>query len=234
MAHILIAEDDDLLRDALSAQLTQAGHTVACAAHGLQARELLESTRFDGVILDLGLPKLDGMEVLQWIRQRVLALPVLILTARDGVDDRVHGLNAGADDYLTKPFIMVELQARLAAMLRRSRMPAFGGSLEIGGPTTSKLRVDAVQHRAWLGDDEMELTQREWALLSLLVSNAGQVVSREDVLNAWQSEPGDGGGGVASNALEVYVHRLRRKLDDSGLGIRNVRGLGYLLESTSA
>lgn len=234
MAHILIAEDDDLLRDALSAQLTQAGHTVASAAHGVQARELLESTRFDGVILDLGLPKLDGMAVLQWIRQRVLALPVLILTARDGVDDRVHGLNAGADDYLTKPFIMAELQARLASMLRRSRMPAFGGSLEIGGPSTSKLRVDAVQHRAWLGDDEMELTQREWALLSLLVANAGQVVSREDVLNTWQSEPGDASGGVASNALEVYVHRLRRKLADSGLGIRNVRGLGYLLESTTA
>ena len=234
MAHILIAEDDDLLRDALSAQLTNAGHSVACAAHGLQARELLETTRFDGVILDLGLPKLDGMAVLQWLRQRVLALPVLILTARDGVDDRVHGLNAGADDYLTKPFIMVELQARLAAMLRRSRMPAFGGSLEIGGPSTSKLRVDAVQHRAWLGDDEMELTQREWALLSLLVANAGQVVSREDVLNVWQSEPGDASGGVASNALEVYVHRLRRKLADSGLGIRNVRGLGYLLETTTA
>ena len=234
MAHILIAEDDDLLRDALSAQLTQAGHSVACAAHGLQARELLENTRFDGVILDLGLPKLDGMAVLQWIRQRVLALPVLILTARDGVDDRVHGLNAGADDYLTKPFIMAELQARLAAMLRRSRMPAFGGTLEIGGPSTSKLRVDALQHRAWLGDDELDLTQREWALLSLLVANAGQVVSREDVLNAWQSEPGDASGGVASNALEVYVHRLRRKLADSGLGIRNVRGLGYLLESTTA
>ena len=234
MAHILIAEDDDLLRDALSAQLTQAGHTVVCAAHGLQARELLESTRFDGVILDLGLPKIDGMAVLQWLRQRVLALPVLILTARDGVDDRVHGLNAGADDYLTKPFIMAELQARLASMLRRSRMPAFGGSLEIVGSSTSSLRVDAVQPRAWLGDEEIELTQREWALLSLLVANAGQVVSREDVINAWQAEPGEPTGGVASNALEVYVHRLRRKLVDSGLGIRNVRGLGYLLETASA
>ena len=131
MAHILIAEDDDLLRDALSAQLTQAGHSVACAAHGLQARELLENTRFDGVILDLGLPKLDGMAVLQWIRQRVLALPVLILTARDGVDDRVHGLNAGADDYLTKPFIMAELQARLAAMLRRWRSVLGNGMILI-------------------------------------------------------------------------------------------------------
>ncbi len=232
MAHILIAEDDELLRDALSAQLIQAGHTLAAAEHGLQARELLESTRFDGIILDLGLPKLDGMALLHWIRQRVLALPVLILTARDGVDDRVTGLNAGADDYLTKPFIMAELQARLAAMLRRSRMPAFGGSLELASLGASKLRVDAQQPRAWLGDDEMDLTQREWSLLTLLVANAGQVVGRDDVLNAWQAEPSEGGG-VASNALEVYVHRLRRKLADSGLGIRNVRGLGYLLETSS-
>jgi len=233
MAHILIVEDDDLLRDALAAQLAQANHTVGTAADGQQARDLLEGTRFDAVILDLGLPKIDGMAVLQWIRQRVLALPVLILTARDGVDDRVNGLNAGADDYLTKPFIMAELQARLGSMLRRSRMPAFGGSLEVAGLNAGKLRVDAVQPRAWLGDDELELTQREWSLLSLLVANAGQVVSREDVLGAWQAEPGDVGGGLASNALEVYVHRLRRKLACSGLGIRNVRGLGYLLESDS-
>lgn len=233
MAHILIVEDDDLLRDALCAQLMEAGHSVTSAANGLQARELLERTRFDGVILDLGLPKIDGMAVLQWIRQRVLALPVLILTAHDGVEDRVKGLNAGADDYLTKPFIMAELQARLAAMLRRSRLPAFGGSLEIGGAGVGKLRVDAQLPRAWLGEEEIEVTQREWALLSLLVANAGQVVSREDVLGVWQGEPGDGGGGLASNALEVYVHRLRRKLADSGLSIRNVRGLGYLLESVS-
>ena len=118
MPHLLIVEDDDLLRDALTAQLQQAGHSTTTAADGLAARGLLESTRFDGVILDLGLPLLDGMDVLRWIRQRLLALPVLVLTARDGIDDRVQGLNAGADDYLTKPFIMAELQARLDAMLR--------------------------------------------------------------------------------------------------------------------
>lgn len=232
MPHLLIVEDDDLLRDALAAQLQQAGHSTAAAADGLSARSLLESTRFDGVILDLGLPLLDGMEVLRWIRQRLAALPVLVLTARDGVDDRVQGLNAGADDYLTKPFIMAELQARLDAMLRRSRLPAFGGTLEIAAGT-GQLRVDAVLPRAWLGDEALELTQREWSLLSLLVANAGQVVSREDVLAAWQSEPGEGQG-QGSNALEVYVHRLRRKLADSGLSIRNVRGLGYLLEVGSA
>jgi two-component system OmpR family response regulator len=230
MTSLLIVEDDELLRDGLCAQLAQAGHSVTSAADGALAQALLESTRFDGVILDLGLPKVSGMEVLHWIRRRLPALPVLILTARDGVEDRVQGLNAGADDYLTKPFNMAELQARLGAMLRRARLPAFGGSLELSTSDHQRLRVDATQPQAWLDDVPMELTHREWALLSLLVSHAGQVVSREDVLGVWQSEPGDGAG---SNALEVYVHRLRRKLLDSGLNIRNVRGLGYLLESAT-
>jgi two-component system OmpR family response regulator len=231
MTSLLIVEDDELLRDALSAQLTLAGHNVTTAADGAQAQVQLEATRFDGVILDLGLPKVSGMEVLHWLRRRLPALPVLILTARDGVEDRVQGLNAGADDYLTKPFNMAELQARLAAMLRRARLPAFGGSLELAASANQRLRIHATQPQAWLDDEPLELTQREWALLSLLVSHAGQVVSREDVLSVWQSEPGDG---ASSNALEVYVHRLRRKLVDSGLNIRNVRGLGYLLESAPA
>jgi two-component system OmpR family response regulator len=235
MAHLLIVEDDDLLRDGLAAQLGQAGHQVTTAANGALAQELLETTRFDGVVLDLGLPLVDGMALLRWTRKRLLALPVLILTARDGVDDRVDGLNAGADDYLTKPFNMAELEARLAAMLRRSRLPAFGGSLEL---PAGRLRLDATQPLAWLGDEPLELTHREWALLSLLVVNAGQVVGREDVLSAWKTDPTNSGeagdtANTASNALEVYVHRLRRKLADSGLSIRNVRGLGYMLETTA-
>lgn len=232
MPNLLIVEDDDLLRDGLSAQLTQAGHTVTTAADGALGQTQLESRRFDGVVLDLGLPKISGMELLRWIRKRLPALPVLILTARDGVEDRVQGLNAGADDYLTKPFEMAELQARLAALLRRAQLPAFGGSLEVSASPTGALRVDATLPQAWLGTVAMELTQREWALLSLLVSHAGQVVSREDVMERWQSEPAEGGG-AASNALEVYIHRLRRKLTDSGLNIRNVRGLGYMLENVA-
>jgi len=230
MPHLLIVEDDALLRDGLASLLTQAGHTVVSAADGQVALTLLESSRFDGVILDLGLPLVSGMEVLQWIRQRLNALPVLILTARDGVEDRVLGLNAGADDYLTKPFSIDELTARLAAMLRRARLPAFGGTLELSAGAVGPLRIDAQQPLAWLGHEPLELTQREWALLSLLVSHAGQVVSREAVLGVWQSEPPEGSA-VGSNALEVYVHRLRRKLADSSLNIRNVRGLGYLLEA---
>lgn len=239
MSSLLIIEDDELLRDGLSAQLSLLGHSVTTAVDGEVAQRLLETDRFDGVVLDLGLPKISGMELLRWLRKRLPALPVLILTARDDVDDRVQGLNAGADDYLTKPFDMAELQARLGALLRRAALPAFGGSLEVASQTTRRLRVDATLPQAWLGDEPLELTQREWALLSLLVTHAGRVVSREDVLETWQAEPGDstlgasnGAAGAASNALEVYIHRLRRKLVDSGLNIRNVRGLGYMLETT--
>lgn len=239
MANLLIIEDDELLRDGLSAQLAQAGHSVSVAVDGETGQKLLQSHRFDGVVLDLGLPKISGMDVLRWVRKRMPALPVLILTARDGTEDRVQGLNAGADDYLTKPFDMAELQARLGALLRRARLPAFGGSLELASTGARRLRVDATLPQAWLGDEALELTQREWALLSLLVTQAGRVVNREDVLETWALEPSDasggtgGTGGLASNALEVYIHRLRRKLADSGLNIRNVRGLGYMLETAA-
>lgn len=233
MAHLLIVEDDELLRDGLSAQLMQAGHRIDTAADGEQALERLQNDAFEGVVLDLGLPKLDGLTVLRRLRLRLPALPVLILTARDGVEDRVEGLNAGADDYLTKPFNRDELLARLQSMLRRASLPAFGPAAPPPPPTTGSLRVDPVLPRAWLGNEAIELTQREWSLLDLLVRHSGQVVSREDVLAAWQSEPGEAGG-VASNALEVYVHRLRRKLAGSTLNIRNIRGLGYLLESAGS
>jgi two-component system, OmpR family, response regulator len=232
MSHLLLVEDDELLRDGLSAQLAQMGHSLTVATNGAVAQHVLDSARFDGVILDLGLPLIDGMAVLHYIRQRYAALPVLVLTARDGVEDRVAGLNAGADDYLTKPFEQAELHARLAAMLRRSRLPAFGGTREVGA-----LRVDAATPRAWLADVELDLTQREWALLSQLVTHTGSVVSRDDVLARWQSNDDKSDAKTdlkqdTSNALEVYVHRLRKKLEGSDLTIRNVRGLGYMLEKT--
>ena len=231
MAHLLIVEDDELLRDGLSAQLTQAGHRIHTAHDGEAALDSLKAHAFDGVVLDLGLPKIDGLEVLRRLRQSLPALPVLILTARDGVEDRDAGLNAGADDYLTKPFNRDELVARLQAMLRRASLPAFDANppAHASGP----LRIDPTVPRAWLGDQAIELTQREWELLALLVRCAGQVVSREDVLAAWQSDSAEGGA-LASNALEVYVHRLRRKLAGSPLAIRNIRGLGYMLETARA
>ncbi len=234
MPHLLLVEDDDLLRDGLSAQLAQMGHTVTVACNGAVAVHVVDTARFDGVILDLGLPLIDGMGVLRHIRQQHAALPVLVLTARDGVEDRVAGLNAGADDYLTKPFNFSELTARLAAMLRRSQLPAFDGSR-----ATEGLRVHASEPRAWIslagsegrGETELELTQREWSLLTLLVTLRGRVVGREDVLARWARDDGvDASGDADNNALEVYIHRLRKKLEGSNLSIRNVRGLGYLLD----
>ncbi|MDI3509836.1 MAG: hypothetical protein PWQ61_601 [Betaproteobacteria bacterium] len=231
MAQLLIAEDDELLRDALQTQLTQAGHAVDVAEDGQVALDMMTRSAYDALVLDLGLPKVDGLEVLRRLRERLPALPVLVLTARDGVEDRVAGLNAGADDYLTKPFSREELLARLQAILRRSRLPAYGPSpAEPVPPSDETLRVDPELPRAWLGNEVIDLTQREWELLDLLVRHTGRVVSRDDVLAAWQADAGDAGG-VASNALEVYVHRLRRKLSGSRLNIRNIRGLGYMLES---
>ena len=162
-------------------------------------------------------------------------MPVLILTARDGVDERVRGLNAGADDYITKPFNMQELQARLQAMLRRARQPAFVHSASaLGGQglNLGPLQLDPASQTAALGGVPLELTQREWELLELLVQRCGEVVTREDVLAAWRAsppEPGQAAAMLNSNALEVYVHRLRKKLDSSSLAIRNIRGLGYML-----
>jgi DNA-binding response OmpR family regulator len=228
MAKLLVVEDDELLRDALSAQLRHATHDVVAAPDAQAAIAAFEAGGVDAVLLDLGLPPgMDGLQLLDWLRARAPALPVLILTARDGLDDRVAGLQRGADDYLTKPFEMTELLARIAAVLRRAQLPAFAPTA--GGNETG-LRVEPELPRAWIAGKATDLTQREWQLLKLLVAQAGHVVSREAVLAVWQSGEGEP---LQSNALEVYVHRLRRKLADSDWTIRNIRGLGYLLERGS-
>jgi DNA-binding response OmpR family regulator len=237
MATILIVEDDPLLLDALTGQLQQLQFSVCTATSVAGATALLQTQAVDGIILDLGLPGADGLDLLTWARNHIAGLPVLILTARDGVDDRVRGLNAGADDYITKPFNMQELQARLQAMLRRARQPAFTqASNAAGGPSTTlgPLLLDHASHTAALNGEPLELTQREWELLELLVNRCGEVVTRDDVLAAWRASPPEPGQTAApplnSNALEVYVHRLRKKLDVSpNLVIRNIRGLGYML-----
>lgn len=227
MAHLLIVEDDDLLRDGLTDLLRQDGHTVDNCADGLVAQTWLSEHAVDAVLLDLGLPKLDGMSLLTWIRQRFESLPVMILTARDSVDDRVEGLVAGADDYLTKPFDNAELTARVQALLRRARLPAVQADKRSTTDAAPGLEIDPTIPRAWINGQATDLTQREWELLGLLYQRLNQVVSRDDVAAAWQSEWAEP---TASNALEVYIHRLRRKLNGSGLNIRNVRGLGYMLE----
>lgn len=233
MATILIVEDDALLLDALSGQLAQQGWDVLTASSVPLARAALQAQAVDGVILDLGLPGGDGMDVLVWARKHITGLPVLILTARDGIEDRVRGLNSGADDYLTKPFDMLELQARLQAMLRRSRQPAFMQASAGPSTTVGCLELDHGARTATLQGQALDLTQREWELLELLVQRVGEVVTRDDVLAVWHAsplEPGQPATALNSNALEVYVHRLRKKLDLSALSIRNIRGLGYMLE----
>jgi two-component system OmpR family response regulator len=218
---LLLAEDDALLADALITQLRGAGFEVQHAPNGAVADFLLEREPHDIAVLDLGLPMLDGLAVLHKVRQSQPDLPVLLLTARDSLDDRVAGLQAGADDYVTKPFDFPELLARLQALLRRSQR-LQGLSSQIG-----RLALDAGARRATVAGDPIELSGREWTLLSLLVQHQGKVVTKEQIHAAWSDESEVGGG----NAIEVYVHRLRRKTEGTGVNLRTVRGIGYLLEA---
>ena len=218
---LLLAEDDAMLADALTTQLGGAGFDVEHAPNGAVADYLLQKQSFDIAVLDIGLPMMDGLAVLQQVRQTQPALPVVLLSARDALDDRVAGLQAGADDYVTKPFDFPELLARLQALLRRTQ-PASTQAL-LGG-----LSLDKPSRRATLAGEPLELSGREWTLLDLLVSQRDKVVTKEQINQAWSEEGGETGGG---NSIEVYIHRLRRKLEGARLTIRTVRGLGYLMEA---
>jgi len=221
--NLLLAEDDAILADALTVQLQRAGFEVEHAPNGAVAEYLLLKSPFDIAILDLGLPMVDGLTVLKRLRAARRDLPVLVLTALDSLDDRVAGLNAGADDYLTKPFDFPELQARLHALLRRGRPLASGQDV-------GKLNFDRSAHRASVMGESLDLSPREWLLLDLLLLERDRVVTKEQIVAAWAQDRGESGGG---NSVEVYIHRLRKKLEGTGLQIRTVRGLGYLLEAES-
>jgi len=217
---VLIVEDDSILADGLCRSLTQSGYAVDNAAHGENADHMLAYQNYDLVILDLGLPKLSGFEVLKRLRQRGGHTPVLILTARDGVVDRIKGLDLGADDYLTKPFDLGELEARIRALIRRGQS---GGSAQLG---IGKLLLDTAGRRAAIGEQPLDLSARELAVLEILTLKAGRVVNKEQIVEGlcnWEDDIGD-------NAIEVYVHRLRKKLKTCDIRIRTIRGLGYLLE----
>lgn len=214
---ILLVEDDTLLGQGASAGLAQAGWAVDWVTDGLDADAALRSTSYDAVVLDLGLPGIDGLTVLGRLRTAKDATPVLVLTARDTLADRVAGLDAGGDDYLVKPFELAELQARLRALLRRSK-GAAGPILRHG-----RVALNPASRTVLLDDEPVELSAREFATLQELMLNAGRVRTRgqlEDSLYGWGEE-------IGSNAVEVYVHNLRRKLY-AGL-IRTVRGVGYVI-----
>jgi len=214
---ILLVEDDRLLGDGLKAGLTQAGYAVDWLRDGVAA---LSTETFAAVVLDLGLPKRDGLSVLQWMRGRHDATPVLILTARDQLEDKVRGLDLGADDYVLKPFDLDEIAARLRALVRRTHgrpEPVLAlGEVELNPAARTVMRAG----------QPVELTPREFDLLHLLLENAGRVLTRralEEQLYTWNDA-------VDSNALEVHIHHLRRKLGN-GL-IRTVRGVGYMASAS--
>jgi len=219
---LLLAEDDAMLADALNTQLGGAGFEVEHAPNGAVADYLLHKHTFDIAVLDIGLPMMDGLAVLAHVRQTHPGLPVLLLTARDALDDRVAGLQAGADDYVTKPFDFPELLARLQALLRRSQ-PANAPAL------LGRLTLDHTSRRALVAGEPLDLSGREWGLLALLVQHRDKVVTKEQITQAWGADGAEVGAG---NSIEVYIHRLRRKLEDAGLVIRTVRGLGYLMETS--
>lgn len=217
---LLLIEDDDLLGDGIRAGLEQGGYAVDWVRDGTEGLAAVQTTDYAAVVLDLGLPGLGGLEVLARMRRGKKSTPVLILTARDTVTDRIRGLDTGADDYVVKPFDMNELLARLRALVRRSAGHA-APVLEHDG-----LVLDPAAHTATLRGEPVDLSPREFAVLHELLGSEGRVLSRErleESLYGWSGE-------VSSNAVEVHVHHLRRKLGADL--IRTIRGVGYMIPRT--
>ncbi|MBS0349772.1 MAG: response regulator [Proteobacteria bacterium] len=216
---ILLVEDDELLGDGIRTGLRHYGYTVDWVKDGKAAHRVLTTPQedFDVIVLDLGLPKMSGLDLLRSIRERHITIPVVILTARESVEDRVKGLDAGADDYLTKPFDLDELCARMRALQRRSK--ARANPVIVYG----NIELDPASHTVQQGGKDAIISRREFALLQKLLENTGRVISREQLnqtLYGW-------GENIDSNALEVHIHNLRKRFG-SNL-IRTIRGVGYMI-----
>ena len=217
--HVLLVEDDLVLADGISRILAGQGMVVDIVHNGLDADRAMQSHDVSVMVLDIGLPGIDGFEVVRRLRARGMSLPVLLLTARDDVQDRVRGLELGADDYLVKPCAAPELVARIKALVRRSNPRPV--EMQMGG-----LQLDAFSHRASIDGQVIDLSAREWAVLEYLMQQASRVVSKQQIIDAilpWGEE-------VTLNAVEVYVSRIRAKIASAGISIKTIRGFGYLLE----
>jgi two-component system OmpR family response regulator len=217
--HVLLVEDDAVLADGLSRILQGHGMLVDVVGNGSHADQVLQDSEVGVLVLDIGLPGIDGFEVVRRLRARASTVPVLLLTARDAIEDRVRGLELGADDYLVKPFATAELVARVKALARRAApKPAM---LSMG-----RLKLDTFTRRAVVDERSIELSVREWAVLEYLLQQSGRVVSKQQIIDAilpWGDE-------LTTNAVEVYVSRVRLKIADAGVAIRTIRGFGYMLE----
>ena len=223
---VLVVDDDPQLREALSRALELDGYDVSTASNGVKALDAISTARPDVMVLDVMMPYVGGLDVCRTLRERKDRLPILVLTARDEVGDRVAGLDAGADDYLTKPFALEELRARLRALLRRA---AAEESDETERLVYEDLTLDPLARTVHRGSRPIDLTRTEFALLELLMRNAGRPLPRDVIMDrvwGWESEP-------TSNSLEVFVGYLRRKTEAGGelRLIHTVRGVGYVLRT---
>ena len=218
---ILLIEDDAVLADGLVHTLARSGYKVSHAGTAKAAWQWVDSQDFDLIVMDLGLPDLDGLQLLREFRHRKLSVPIIILTARDSVNDRIDGIEQGADDYLTKPFELRELEARIQALIRRC-YGGFDKHICLG-----RLTLDTVQQTILADGQAFILPAREYAVLEILMMHAGKVVAKDRIAQRLSND----GEGLTDNAIEINIHRLRKHLEPYGAVIRTVRGLGYLLES---
>lgn len=217
---ILVVEDDAALRSGLKTVLERAGYRASATGDGVEADDRLAQDAFDLVVLDIGLPRMDGLTVLRRMRQRGQNTPALILSARDQLADRVRGLDLGADDYLSKPFERAEFEARVRALLRRGRSVIS----EYG-----TLKWSWESHQGWIGDQPLSLTKSEAMVLEALLRTPGRIMTKAALAQraATDDEP------ASDNSVEVYIYRLRRKIEPAGLEIKTVRGLGYFFQAAA-
>ncbi len=216
---VLLVEDDEMVAESLVLALASSGYLIDCFSDGSNAEVAVSTDFYNLIILDLGLPGMNGLEFLKRIRQKKISTPVLILTAKDTYDERIEGLDSGANDYVTKPFHLGELEARMRALLRIGYNNAT--TVKLG-----ELSFDTSKRLLRRGDDLIDLSPREYAVLEILIHNIGSMVTKEkmaSLLSNWEAP-------VSHNALDIIIHRLRKKLEPFGLNLQTIRGLGFIVE----
>ena len=220
---ILIIEDDAVLADGMSSVLRNGGHSVHCLMDGIHAHDALAAEHYDLAILDLGLPRMHGLEVLRLLRAKHDTTPVMIVTASDAIAENVSGFKSVADDYLTKPFDLAEFEARVLSLARRQKVNRME-NLEFGA-----LTLNTTNRKATINAESFDLSPREYSILEALMASGGKVLSRADL----NTQVSLGGELLTDNLFQVNISRLRKKIEGAGVNIRTIRGFGYLLQATT-